>query len=348
MASIRKRNGKWQVQVRREGQPTLAKTFGFKSDAEHWARHKEREADQGHLINHRHCLRSHTLADLVVRYRDTISVDKKGRKIETIVLNAFLRHEICAIRLSELTTGHFAAYRDERLQEIKPASLKRQLDPISNMFEVARDEWGIPIRENPLAKLRLPSINNRRERRLKDGELERLIEAARTRKNPLIAPIIQFAVETGMRRGEILAMCWDHIDWKQRSLLIPEAKNGYARTIPLTPKGLEILKELGSLGKGISTGNVPCVDTNASVFPITANAFRLSWGRVKRRAEIDDLHFHDLRHEAISRFFEMGLNAPEVALISGHRDMRMLFRYTHPMRSTINEKFDKEGLRQGV
>ncbi|TDI58495.1 MAG: hypothetical protein E2O93_02705 [Alphaproteobacteria bacterium] len=169
MASIRKRNGKWQVQVRRAGQPTLAKTFGFKSDADQWARQKEREADQGHLTNDRRCLRSHTLGELVVRYRDTVSVDKKGKDIEAIVLTAFLRHPICSRRLSELRTEHFAAYRDERLQEIKPASLKRQLDPIRNMFEIARDEWGIPIRENPLAKLRLPPLNNRRERRLREN-----------------------------------------------------------------------------------------------------------------------------------------------------------------------------------
>ena len=84
------------------------------------------------------------------------------------------------------------------------------------------------------------------------------------------------------------------------------------------------------------------------MFPITANAFRLSWERVKRKAEIDDLHFHDLRHEAISRFFEMGLSVPEVALISGHRDMRMLFRYTHPLRSQISEKLDKEHSRHSV
>ena len=77
------------------------------------------------------------------------------------------------------------------------------------------------------------------------------------------------------------------------------------------------------------------------MFPITGNAFRLSWERVKKKAEIDDLHFHDLRHEAISRLFEMGLTTPEVALISGHRDMRMLFRYTHPLRTQISEKLEK-------
>jgi integrase len=127
-----------------------------------------------------------------------------------------------------------------------------------------------------------------------------------------------------MRRGEIISMCWDHLDLEKRTLLIPNTKNGYARTIPLTSSAVRII------------GGVD--EVQERVFPITANAFRLNWERVKRRADIEDLHFHDLRHEAISRFFEMGLNAPEVALISGHRDMRMLFRYTHPLREKIKEK----------
>jgi len=315
------------------------------------------------LANDRRCLRSHTLGELVARYRDTVSIDKKGREIETIVLNAFLRHPICSKRLSELTTADFAGYRDERLQEIKPASLKRQLDPIRNMFEVARDEWGIPTRQNPLAKLRLPPLNNRRERRLRDGEQERIIQAASRCRNPQVLPIILFAIESGMRRGEILGIRPEHIDFESRCLLIPHTKNGHARTIPLTPKALEILKNEKSQGgerKGISNGKcMPSLfqssdqitkattgptprhrDHGRHLFPITANAFRLAWERLKKRANVDDLHFHDLRHEAISRFFELGLTTPEVALISGHRDMRMLFRYTHPLRSTISEKFD--------
>jgi len=185
---------------------------------------------------------------------------KKQPEKERYILDAFLRHPICSRRLSELRTEHFAAYRDERLKLIKPASLKRQLDPIRNMFEIARDEWGIPLRENPLAKLRLHVPPNRRERRLREGELEGLLYAAKARRNPLIVPIILFAVETGMRRGEILAIHWDHIDWKHRSLLIPESKNGYSRTIPLTPGAVGILEGMRDQEKGTR----PCTHKRAS------------------------------------------------------------------------------------
>jgi len=189
------------------------------------------------------------------------------------------------------------------------------------MFEIARKEWGLPLRENPLSALSLKGSSPRRERRLGPDELERLIDAAKLSRTPLLIPIILFALVTGMRRGEILGTRWQDVDWATKSLLIPSSKNGYPRVIPLVEEALHILDRLPRKAE--------------HVFPMHANALRLSWGRLRRRAGCDDLHFHDLRHEAISRFFEAGLSTPEVALISGHRDPRMLFRYTHPLRERI-------------
>jgi integrase len=341
MPTFRKRGKKWQVQIRRRGQASLTKSFLLKEDAMSWARHMEVQADRKALPENTKLLDEYTLRSLVERYRDNISIRKRGCDVERIVLNAFLRHPICQIRLSELTSSDFAIYRDHRLKTVKPNSLRREFSTLHHIFTVARNEWGLPLTVNPLDHIQIPTDYQRRERRLREGELEKLINAARPCRNPYVIPIIHLAVETGMRRGEIISMCWEHLDLEKRSLLIPHTKNGYARTIPLTADALGVLKGLRER-KGISHGcgpsSLPIGDT--SVFPITANAFRLAWQRVKRRAGIDDLHFHDLRHEAISRFFEMGLNAPEVALISGHRDMRMLFRYTHPMRSRVLEKLD--------
>ena len=106
--------------------------------------------------------------------------------------------------------------------------------------------------------------------------------------------------------------------------MIPETKNGHSRSIPLSREAINVLGTLANTGE--------------RVFPISANAFRLAWERVKVKAGIKDLHFYDLRHEAISRLFEMGLTIPEVTLISGHRDMRMLFRYSHAARAEIVRK----------
>jgi integrase len=292
----------------------------------------EVQADRQDLPGDPKALQRVTLGELVARYRDTVTARKRGYEVERIVLNAFLRHPICKRRLSEIETAHFVQYRDERLREVKPATLKRQLGPIRNLFNVARDEWGLPIRNNPIAKLQFKGVDQRRERRLRAGELDKIIDAAASCRNPLIARIILFALATAMRRGEILAIEGRHIDIDGRALLIPETKNGHPRIIPLTGEALALLRGCNCEGR-------------ARTFPITANAFRLAWERVKRKAGVDDLHFHDLRHEAISSFFEKGLTTPEVALISGHKDMRMLFRYAHATREQIISKLQKLEMR---
>ena len=231
--------------------------------------------------------------------------------------------------MATISASDFAKYRDERLQFVTPKTLKRDLAPIHNMFEIARDEWGIPIRENPLNKVRLKFIDRRRERRLKEGEYEKIIHEATKCRNPCVIPIIKLAIETGMRRGEILNIHTDHIDTDKRTLLIPESKNGYSRHIPLSNAAMAVLDSVKP--------------SERVLFPISANAFRLAWERIKKRARIEDLHFHDLRHEAISRFFEMGLTVPEAAMISGHRDIRMLLRYAHAQTKLVHNKLDMTG-----
>jgi len=138
----------------------------------------EVEADRCELPTDRKALQRFMLSDLVERYRDTVSVKKRGYAVEKIVLTAFLRHPICRKRLSDIGAEDFASYRDERLKAVKGSTLKRQLSPLHNMFEVARDEWGLGFRQNPLCKMRLQIPQQRRERRLKDGELGQLRVAA--------------------------------------------------------------------------------------------------------------------------------------------------------------------------
>ena len=321
MATIRRRGHKYHVQVRRKGLRSVNRSFHSRRDAEAWARHMESQADRHDLPPDPGQLRDITLGQLVVRYRATVSTRKRTAHAERIVLTAFLRRPICSLRLSDIRTADFAAYRDQRLQQIKPSSLARELTPLRHMFEVARKEWGLPIRDNPLASLSIAGADPKRERRLREGELARLLAAARASRNPFLVPLILFALVTAMRRGEILAMKWADIDWANNALLIPSTKTGYSRVIPLVPEALKVLDGLPRTGE--------------RVFPLRANALRLAWERLRKRAGVVDLHFHDLRHEAISRFFEVGLSTAEVALISGHRDARMLFRYTHPLRERI-------------
>ncbi len=324
MATFRKRGNRWQVQVRRSGHSPLSRSFLHRIDAERWARSKELDLDRTLLPSDPRILSRFTLGDLVRRYMDTVTPRKKRHEIERIELRAFLRYPICSKKLSELRTANFAAYRDERLRKIKPASLKRSLSTIRHLFEVARTEWGLPITQNPVSALNFKAIDTKRERRLRPGELERLLLEAQKCRNPYIVPIIRFALATGMRRGEILNIEAKHFDRERSELVIPTSKTGLGRTIPLSESALAVLEKLHC--------------SEGRVFPISANAFRLSWERLKRRTGIIDFHFHDLRHEAISRYFELGLTAPEVCLISGHQNLRTLARYSHAAREEIQRK----------
>jgi len=318
MATIRKRGEKWQVQVRKAGRPATSRTFLKKADAQLWATQMEAEADRQGLPTDWRALQQTTLQQIVERYRDTVVPAKRGREIETIILNAFLRQRFVRHSLSELSPAHFADYRDERLKKVKPVTVNRELGLIQHAIDIARKEWNVPLSANPVAMIRKPKAGKGRDRRLAAGEWDLLQRALGKCRNKLIPLAVRLALATAMRRGELLSARWEHINMKARTLHLPMTKNGHARTIPLSGDALEVILSLRSFGPS------PLLFCGLS-----AESLKLAWQRTVKRAGIEDLHFHDLRHEAISRFFEMGLSIPEVALISGHRDPRMLFRYTH-------------------
>jgi integrase len=236
MASIRYHRGKYQVRVRRQDTRPITKTFTLRKDALEWARHMEVKADRRDLPEDTKVLQTVTLGDLVRRYRDEVTTLKKGRETETEFLNAFLRHKICVRKISELGKKDFAEYRDERLLKIQPSSLRRQLDPIQNMFDVAKEEWGFPIQANPVKALKFRASSNARERRLNEGEWETLLNAANKARNPFVKDVMRLAKETGMRRSELLRIEGKNVDLERRTLHIPKTKNGHARTIPYGQK----------------------------------------------------------------------------------------------------------------
>ena len=121
-----------------------------------------------------------------------------------------------------------------------------------------------------------------------------------------------------MRRGEILSLTWENVHLERRYVHLPDTKNGDSRDEPLSPLALDLLRDLPRNIRG-----------DQAVFPVHFEALKSSWRRACSRAGIRDLRFHDLRHEATSRFFEKGLNVMEVSAITGHKDLRMLQRYTH-------------------
>jgi integrase len=121
-----------------------------------------------------------------------------------------------------------------------------------------------------------------------------------------------------MRLGELLALEWRNVDLDRQIAYLPHTKNGESRSVPLSTAAVEVLRWWPRSVSG-------------KVFPQWSrpDSFENAWRRAVERAELPDLHFHDLRHEAASRLFERGLNPMQVAAITGHKSMQMLKRYTH-------------------
>lgn len=326
MATIRKRGRRWEAQVRKAGVTSANKSFLNKADADRWARQTEAAIERGETAPSHNAAFKH-VSCILHQYLDSVTPLKRGAQEEGYRIRAMLKDTIACVSIDRLTSQHIADYRDRRLLKVAPPSVRREIVIIRHAIEIARLEWGCGLQNNPAAVIRMPSHARPRERRLSEEELKKLMQGAADMRCWWMKPIIELALETGMRRGELLNAHWENLCPDKTILTIPMTKNGEARRIPLSAKAREVLETIEH--------------DNLSVFPVSANALRLAWERLKRAKGIVDLRFHDLRHEAISRLFERGLSLPEVALISGHKDPRMLLRYTHLKAEDVVLKLDQ-------
>jgi integrase len=213
---------------------------------------------------------------------------------------------------------------------VAPATVIRELNTISHAIEIATREWGLWLPRNPVKIVRRPRAPAGRKRRLELGEEGRLLAACDEGRGALLKPLIILAIETAMRRSELLGLRWVDIDLTARVAHLSMTKNGESRNVPLSHRAIEVLQHLKATHAGQAT----------RVFPMSGNAVRLAFERLRARGQLNDLHFHDLRHEAISRLFERGLNIAEVSTISGHKELRMLQRYTHLRAADLAKRLD--------
>ena len=314
MATFRKRNGKWQAIVRHKDIGTTSRSFTSKCDAIKWTREQERQLENDDFGTLEPT--SVTFGDLLSRYARGITHSNRGATTALRRLRRLINDPVSSISVHKLSPARVSAFRDQRIKDGVRAA-HYDLILIRHCLKIAINEWGLMLSSNPVDKVKMPPASKPRQRRLNDGEFDRLKAASASTLNPHIWLIIVFAIETGMRRSEILGLEWHQVDFNRQTALLPITKNGSTREVPLSHKALDVLR------RQKARNDTP------TPFPVNANSLRLAWDRLRARAGLSELRFHDLRHEAISRFFEMGLNMPEVAVISGHRDPRMLFRYTH-------------------
>lgn len=272
--------------------------------------------DRGVYVS-RHEAERTTLAEVIGRYIEEVSPLHKGHATDLFRLRAMQRSRLAEYSMAVLSPKVVAEYRDMRLREVAKATVVRELATLSAIINHARREWELNV-PNPVAMVRKPSRPPGRTRVLSTLEEQALLEAARPvgRRNPWLSPAITLAVETAMRRGELLALRWPHIDLAKATALIPQTKNGHARRIPLSRRAVQVLQGLPQ-------------SIDGRVISVQAAALHKLFERACARAGVTDLHWHDLRHTAVSRLAKRLPNVVELAAVSGHRSLSMLQRYYH-------------------
>ena len=326
MASIRQRGNKWQARVT-HGALSASETFTNKSDALRWARQQQVSMEQGTYIVPKVGM---TLAKLIDRYVKEVLPSKRGWRQEQYILKAWQLRPLAKLRISSIKPTDIAQARDARAVEVSLASVRRELDVLSSVFTMAIKEWQL-CETNPILQIRKPPQGKARDRCLMPGELDLIISAS---ESPDFAPIVTLALESGMRRSEILGLRWEYIDLKQCVAHLPLTKNGESRNVPLSPKAISLLTTLPRRIDGrvfVKNGT-----SLSGAFQRAVIRSRAIYVDECRQENVDPdknflvgLRLHDIRHSNITRLFERGFNIMEVSAISGHKTLSMLKRYTH-------------------
>ncbi len=325
MASFRQHGNGWQARVRRKGTPDQTKSFLSLQDAHKWARSVEIEIDRGTYVDTSNAQKT-TMAELIERYIEDVLPRMKGEIEDRIRLNAIKKHPACKIRVSNLTPTVMGKYRDERLTKVSSGTVIRELAYLSSIINHARREWGINI-DNPIRMVRKPQSPQGRDRILSTSERRALLVAVKPagRRNVWLEPVVKFALETAMRRGELLSLRWNNIDLNRRTALLETTKNGERRLVPLSSSAIDILNNLPR-------------HIGGEVFPVSACALAAMFNRAIVRAGISNFRFHDLRHTAITDLAKKLPNLLELSAVSGHKSLKMLQRYYHPNAEELAQK----------
>lgn len=260
MASIRQRGDKWQCRIQRQDFPVVSKTFLAKEDAQRWARGIERQMDLGEFSPPESV--TATLAELLTRYEKEVTPSKRGATQEKYRLSVLRADKIAKLNAKAITPAEVAAFRDRRLAKVKPTTALHDLCTLSAVLEHARLEWSVPI-ANPVRAIRKPSLGQGRDRRLAQGEFERLETELKKCRNKWMAALFIFSIETACRRGEALKLKWADVDLPKRLAVFRGTKTGGNRVIPLSAKALEVMAALPR-------------DINGNVFPVPVPTVELA------------------------------------------------------------------------
>jgi integrase len=340
MASIQKRNSRFRVRITRQGKSTLCATFYSRLEAVQWAKQTEAQLRLG-LYEEPQAPRNPNqdvlFEEAASHYMNTHSIHKKIVRSETYRLQILIKRWK-GLTLKQVDKQAILSLRDDLLALGRSGeTINHYFNTLSKLFQMVNNEWDLPL-QNPVKGVkRMPPAKGRTKRITASIE-QLLLGSCDALSLPLLRSVIQFAIQTGMRRGELMGLTWADIDLPNRKAYLHDTKNGDPRQVPLTQGAVVILSALSK-------------DESGKVFPMSLVTLRIQFERVclfakKQYTEsgtnpFEDLRFLDLRHEALSRLSDAGLNVIELSHISGHRTLSMLKRYVHCSHKAIFEKLDR-------
>ncbi|WP_018276003.1 site-specific integrase [Teredinibacter turnerae] len=324
MATIRRlKNKRFLAEIRKKG-VYKSKTFDSKVQAMAWAAETEQSLANQHLIHGK------TLADACLRYRDEISPKKKSYRTEYNRLNKFSRQPFASLTLEALTAKHLYDWIEDVSRTLKSSSVNRDLNLLSAVLEQAkRWQW---TDKNPVRGLRRPKNPQPRDRRISAKEIQQVMDALGfdgqtiNRSRHELAVAFLLAIETAMRQGELWQLKWEDVYLEKRYLRLHDTKNGTRRDVPLSSEAVRLFTLLQP-GRG------------EKVFKSNQASSGTIFRRCLKQAGIYNMHFHDTRHEAISRLAQK-IPVLDLARLTGHKDIKMLMVYYNASAEEIAKQLD--------
>jgi len=321
VATITKVGKKFRAQIRRKNAPSMSRTFATRRDAEAFASGLEHDVLADKYLGRSLGVSIPRLGEALKRYGEEVTSKKRGVASEMCNIRIWQRHELAGYKLDDITSDHIQAFADESLNS--PGTVRKKLAVISHLYTKAITRWGYKNLVNPTVGVDKPKVPNSRSRRLQYGEYRRLMREIVVGR-PSLRPVVRLAIYTAMRRGELCSLEFAQINYRERFAHLSVTKNGDKRDVPLSRRAIRVLREVEILSKtGKVWDHLPSIAT-------------YHFSEACKRAGIEGLTLHDLRHEATSRFFEVhNLSIVEVQRITGHKDLKMLLAYTHLSPSNI-------------
>ncbi len=332
MATFQKRGDSWRAIIRKHG-VSISETFPSKTSAQAWA--AKAEADI--IAGKRGDIPDKTFGDLLIKYREEVTPTKRGSRWETVRINKYLKDPIARVHLRDLNSTHITAWRNRRLKEVGPGSVLREWNLLSNACKRARDEWKWLI-SHPMKGVEKPAKPDARDRIPSPEEIEAILHCAGyTETVPLGTATLraiaawQFSMETALRAGELCALEWHEVYLDKGYLTVAGVKDGARknraaiRDVPLTARAKQILEQF--------------THREGPVFSFSPTNLDTLFRKVRDRAGVEDLTYHDSRHVAItmlSKFYDV----LALAKIVGHTNIKELMTYYNPTIADLVSKLE--------